>query len=67
MTAELARDPSSLVFLELGEALRRVGQLDAASRVLVNGLEQHPELVEGRDLYARVRVDSGDYTRAAQV
>jgi predicted regulator of Ras-like GTPase activity (Roadblock/LC7/MglB family) len=67
MTAELARDPSSLVFLELGETLRRVGQLDAASRVLVNGLEQHPELVEGRDLYARVLVDSGEYARAAQV
>ncbi len=67
MTAELARDPSSLVFLELGEALRRVGQLEAATRVVVNGLEQHPELVEGRDLYARVLVDAGEYGRAAQV
>jgi len=67
MTAELARDPSSLVFLELGEALRRVGQLDAASRVLVSGLEQHPDLIGGRDLYARVLVDKGEYARAAQV
>lgn len=67
MTAELARDPSSLVFLELGEALRRVGQLEAASRVVVNGMEQHPELTEGRDLYARVLVDAGEYARAAQV
>lgn len=67
MTAELARDPSSLVFLELGEALRRVGQLDAATRVVVSGVEQHPELIEGRDLYARVLVDAGEYGRAVQV
>ncbi len=67
MTAELARDPSSLVFLELGEALRQVGQLDAASRIVVSGVEQHPELIEGRDLYARVLVDQGEYGRAVQV
>ena len=67
LTAELARDPASLVFLELGEALRRVGQIDAAARVVVNGVEQHPELIEGRDLYARVLVDAGEYGRAAQM
>lgn len=67
MTAELARDPSSLVFLELGEALRRVGKLDAAARIVANGLEQHPEIIEGRDLYARVLVDQGEYGRAVQV
>ena len=32
LTARLAEEPTSLVFLELGEALRRRGQLDAAQR-----------------------------------
>jgi hypothetical protein len=30
LSDELARDPASLVFLPLGEALRRQGQLDYA-------------------------------------
>ena len=39
---ELARDPSSLVFLQLGEALRKQGQLDLALRIALRGLERHP-------------------------
>ena len=39
---ELARDPSSLVFLQLGEALRRQGQLDVALKIALRGLERHP-------------------------
>ncbi len=67
MSAELARDPGSVVFLELGEALRRRGQLEAATSVVLGGLEHHLELVEGHDLYARLLVDAGDYRRAQQV
>ena len=40
MTAELAADPDSLVFLELGEALRRRGQPDAAFKVARTGLTE---------------------------
>lgn len=64
LSAQLAQDPQSLVFLRLGEALRRKGQLDAALRVAVNGLERHPHLADGHDLYARVLTDKHDYERA---
>src|SRR5712692_1300994 len=60
MTAELARDPGSLVFIHLGETLRARGQFDAAFKVVQAGLERHPDSVEGRDLFARVLVDIDD-------
>ena len=60
----LARDPSSLVFVPLGEALRRQGQLDLAHRVAVRGLERHPHLADGHDLLARIAVDRGELERA---
>lgn len=64
LSAQLAQDPQSLLFLRLGEALRRKGQLDAALRVAVNGLERHPHLADAHDLYARVLTDTHDYERA---
>ena len=64
LSAQLAQDPQSLVFLRLGEALRRKGQLDAAQRVAMNGLERHPHLADAHDLYARVLTDKHDYEHA---
>ena len=64
LSTQLAEDPQSLVFLRLGEALRRKGQLEAALRVAVNGLERHPHLADAHDLYARVLTDKHDYERA---
>ena len=64
LSAQLAQDPQSLVFLRLGEALRRKGQLDAALRVAMNGLERHPHLADAHDLYARILTDKRDYERA---
>jgi tetratricopeptide (TPR) repeat protein len=64
LSAQLAQDPQSLVFLRLGEALRRKGQLDQALRVAVNGLERHPHLADAHDLYARILTDKHDYERA---
>jgi tetratricopeptide (TPR) repeat protein len=64
LSTQLAQDPHSLVFLRLGEALRRKGQLDAALRVAVNGLERHPHLADAHDLYARILTDKQDYERA---
>ena len=64
LSAQLAQDPQSLVFLRLGEALRRKGHLEAALRVAVNGLERHPHLADAHDLYARVLTDKHDYERA---
>ncbi|MBI3081327.1 MAG: hypothetical protein HYY94_00135, partial [Gemmatimonadetes bacterium] len=60
LSAELARDPGSLVFVALGEALRVRGRLDAAAKVALAGLEHHPNLADGHDLYARIVADAGD-------
>lgn len=60
LTAELAADPRSLVFLELGEALRQAGRLEPAAKVVVQGLTRYPDLPEGHDLYARILADQGD-------
>ncbi|HEY7193906.1 MAG TPA: tetratricopeptide repeat protein [Gemmatimonadales bacterium] len=64
LSAQLAQDPQSLVFLRLGEALRRKGQLDAAQRVAANGLERHPHLADAHDLYARILTDRHEYEKA---
>ena len=60
MTSELARDPASLVFLRLGEALRSRGQLDSARKVVQSGLERYPDSPDAHDLYARLLVDAGE-------
>ena len=60
LTAELARDPDSLAFLELGETLRARGRVDAAATVARTGLERHPQDPEGHDLYARILADAGN-------
>jgi len=60
----LARDPSSTVFLQLGEALRKKGEGELALRVALRGLERHPHLADGHDLLARISADAGDLARA---
>lgn len=61
---ELARDPSSLVFLPLAETLRRQGQVDMARKVAMRGLERHPHNPEAHDLLARINADRGDLAAA---
>ena len=63
---ELAREPASLVFLQLGEALRRQQQLDLAHRVAQRGLERHPHNADAHDLLARIAGDRGDFARAQE-
>ena len=63
---ELARDPNSLVFLELGEALRRQRQLDVAHKIALRGVERHPRNADAHDLVARIAVDRGDLTMARE-
>src|SRR5688572_20249577 len=60
----LARDPASMAFLPLGEALRRRGQTDLALKVAMRGLERHPHNADAHDLLARIAVDQGDLQRA---
>jgi tetratricopeptide (TPR) repeat protein len=63
---ELARNPASLAFLELGEALRRDGQVDVAFTIIRRGLDRHPQNVEAHHLMARIAVDKQDFVRAAE-
>jgi len=60
LTGQLARDPSSLVFLPLAEALRRRGQLDSALTVAEQGAARYPEMAGTYDLLARIRSDRGE-------
>lgn len=64
LTARLADEPGSLAFLELAEALRRRGQLDAAHKVARGGLSRYPGLADAHDLMARVLSDQGDLAGA---
>jgi predicted regulator of Ras-like GTPase activity (Roadblock/LC7/MglB family) len=64
LSDELARDPGSRVFVPLGEALRKQGQLDLALKVAMRGLERHPHFADGHDLLARVWVDRSELLRA---
>jgi tetratricopeptide (TPR) repeat protein len=64
LTARVAEEPSSLAFLELGEALRRRGQLDAAYKVARGGLSRYPALADAHDLLARILSDQGDLAGA---
>jgi tetratricopeptide (TPR) repeat protein len=63
---ELAREPGSLVFLQLSEALRRQGQLEVALKIALRGLERHPRHAEAHDLVARIAVDRRDFARAIE-
>ena len=65
LSDDLARDPSSLVFMPLADALRRAGQLDIALRVALRGLDRHPYVADAHDVLARIHADRGDLERAA--
>ena len=64
LSEQLARDPASPVYLQLGEALRKGGQLDLALKVALRGLERHPHEADAHDLLARIAVDRGELERA---
>lgn len=64
LSDELARDPTSRVFIQLGEELRRGGQLELALRVALRGLERHPHDADAHDLLARIRVDRDELHEA---
>ena len=64
LTARVADEPTSLAFLELAEALRRRGQLEAAGKVARGGLIRYPGLADAHDLLARILSDQGDLAGA---
>lgn len=64
LSAALARDPASLQYVELGEALRRKGKLTEAMQVITHGLARHPEHADGFDCLARIHSDRGEMLEA---
>jgi tetratricopeptide (TPR) repeat protein len=64
LSARLADEPSSLAFLDLGEALRQRGQLEAAYKVARGGVARYPTLADAHDLLARILGDQGDLAGA---
>jgi len=53
-------DPDGRIFLPLADAHIRAGELDEAERLLVDGLERHPDFVAAHVLAARLREAQGN-------
>jgi tetratricopeptide (TPR) repeat protein len=64
LSATLARNPGSLAYAELADALRRRGQCDEALGIALHGLARHPQHADGHDVLARIYADLGDLDRA---
>ena len=62
---DVARDPSSLSFLPLARAYRKQGRRDAALKLCLRGLEQHPTFVEAHALLAMLYFESGQRAKAS--
>ena len=64
LSAALARDPSSLQYVDLGEALRRRGKLAEALQVVQHGLTRHQGHADGFDCLARIHSDRDELAEA---
>jgi tetratricopeptide (TPR) repeat protein len=64
LSTALARDPSSLRYVDLAEALRRRGQLQEAMQVALHGLGRHPGHADGYDCLARIHSDRAELSEA---
>jgi uncharacterized protein DUF4388/uncharacterized protein DUF4339/tetratricopeptide repeat protein len=56
----LEKDPSSRLFAQLAEELRKEGQLEDAIAVCRTGLQKHPSYASARITLGRALLDSGD-------
>lgn len=63
-TDELAANPASLAFLPLAQAYRESGKREAALRLVVRGLERHPNHVDAHHLLGLLYREGGDLVRA---
>jgi predicted regulator of Ras-like GTPase activity (Roadblock/LC7/MglB family) len=63
---ELAREPNSLVFLLLAEALRAQGQRAVALKIAQRGLDRHPGNMEARALVDRIALELGEEVAVQQ-
>ncbi len=62
----LRQDPTSRQFYQLGELLRREGDLDEAVRVLSDGLKHHPAYVAAWVALGRALQQDGRYAQASE-
>ena len=61
---EVAADPGSPAFLPLARHYRDSGRRDAALRLVIRGLERHPNDVEAHHLLGLLYQDGGDEVKA---
>ncbi|MBI1859542.1 MAG: tetratricopeptide repeat protein [Deltaproteobacteria bacterium] len=59
-------DPKSRVFAPLAEAYRRLGRIDEAVGLCLEGLENHPEFHGGRVALAKCYIDKSQFDKAAK-
>jgi tetratricopeptide (TPR) repeat protein len=64
---QLREDPSSRLFFQLGELLRKEGWLEEAVGVLEEGLEKHPRYVAAWVSLGRALLTQGEHERAEEV
>jgi tetratricopeptide (TPR) repeat protein len=57
----------SRLFVTLGELARKRGHLEEALSLLESGLKQHPEMISGWIVLARVRVQLGQFELAQEI
>ncbi|HEY5674846.1 MAG TPA: tetratricopeptide repeat protein [Malonomonas sp.] len=57
-----AKDPSSTIFVSLGEAYRKMGMLDDARDVVERGLVRNPDFSPAHIVLARILCQQGDYS-----
>ncbi|MEW6368960.1 MAG: tetratricopeptide repeat protein [Acidobacteriota bacterium] len=61
---KLKREPYSLVFVQLAEEYRRVGEFDNAVRICRDGLQKHPNHVSANMLLGRIYFENRQYKEA---
>ncbi|HVG43899.1 MAG TPA: tetratricopeptide repeat protein [Longimicrobium sp.] len=61
---EVAADPGSPAFLPLARYYRDAGRTEAALRLVLRGLERHPNDVEAHHLLGLLYLDAGDAVKA---
>jgi tetratricopeptide (TPR) repeat protein len=63
---QLREDPASRYFFQLGDLLRKQGELDEAAEILERGLEIHPRYVAAWVALGRTRQSAGDLVAAEE-
>ena len=61
---KLKREPYSLVFVQLAEEYRRVGEFEDAVRICRDGLQKHPNHVSANMLLGRIYFENRQYKEA---